>query len=182
MTPNQITWAGCLFGVAAGACLFLASFHRAWFLVSIANLFLYWLADNLDGEVARGRSLVSERGYFLDMALDSVAFIAIFVGIAFSSYAQFRVIIFAPILYLLHDQLISLWIHLRDRHVFANTGPTEALLALITMALLSFVWSGPLFSVDGLPLGWFDLGFIAMQAWGLVELLLSAWRLYHLLD
>ena len=53
--------------------------------------------------------------------------------------------------------------------------------ALIVMSVLAFFWSGPVLTVAELPLGWFDLGFIGMQLWALVELLLSAWRLYRLL-
>jgi hypothetical protein len=37
-------------------------------------------------------------------------------------------------------------------------------------------------TVVEVPLGWFDLGFIGMQCWALFELLLSAWRLYWLLE
>ena len=124
---------------------------------------------------------MSERGYFLDSLLDSGVFLSIFVGIGCSSYAQFAIYAFGAILYMLHDQLISLWVHLRARHVFPRLGPTEVLVVFALLALLTSVSSGPLVTVGRVPLGWFDVGGLALLTWGTVELVRSARRLYRVL-
>lgn len=77
----------------AGLAFFLAGFNPIWFLVAELAVVVHWLADHLDGHLARARGLTSDRGLFLDMYLDMVSVTFLFYGIASASYASFQIFI-----------------------------------------------------------------------------------------
>src|SRR5919199_25883 len=80
--PNQVTLAGFSFGVLAAVGYGLAR-NPVWLIVAICAHLLFWLCDNLDGTLARRRGLTSMRGFFLDLTLDQVAYMLIYLGLGF---------------------------------------------------------------------------------------------------
>ena len=52
VTPNQITWFGCVAGSVSGIGFYLASFNHGWFILALVGSALFWLADTLDGTLA----------------------------------------------------------------------------------------------------------------------------------
>ncbi len=80
VTPNQVTVASLLAGVAAG-CLFARGHYGS----SVAAALVYQLAcvlDNCDGEIARAKKMGSALGAWLDIATDFLTDVSVFTGIA----------------------------------------------------------------------------------------------------
>lgn len=65
ISPDAITIAGCLIGLAAAAAIAAQAFATA-----VALILLSRLCDGLDGAVARLRGKVSDLGGYLDIVLD----------------------------------------------------------------------------------------------------------------
>jgi phosphatidylglycerophosphate synthase len=82
ITANQLTLAGFLIGIAAMPLL-AGNHYRLALLAILLNRFL----DGLDGAVARATS-VTDRGAFLDIALDFLFYGAIPLGFCFADPAH----------------------------------------------------------------------------------------------
>jgi len=76
-TPNALTIIG---SALTGAVGILAA--NGWFAAAAACLWLFSLADTLDGALARATGRVSVFGAFLDSVCDRYAEAAVFLGIA----------------------------------------------------------------------------------------------------
>jgi phosphatidylglycerophosphate synthase len=84
LRPNEVTFIALAIGLLAAFGL-----ARGSWLSSVAGaLLLQWSAviDCCDGEVARLKFLESARGYYLDIICDNIVHVAVFAGIAWSSY------------------------------------------------------------------------------------------------
>jgi phosphatidylglycerophosphate synthase len=84
LTPNQVTLIALAIGLLAAFC-----FARGgWLSGVVGALLLQWSAviDCCDGEVARLRFLESTSGYYLDIVCDNIVHVAVFAGIAWSSF------------------------------------------------------------------------------------------------
>jgi phosphatidylglycerophosphate synthase len=173
VTPNQVTLTGFSFG--AGAALFyaLSGLNRQWLILAIAAHLLFWLCDNLDGTLARRRGLTSVRGFFLDLTLDQVAYALIYLGLGISSLILLPLAAAAAVLHLLHVHLIDRWIYLRGAERFGKFGPTELTLVITGSAVLTLIWPGPLLSVAGVGLRWFDLVAIVVIVSATIEFVRS---------
>ena len=75
--PDQITFTG--FGLGIGSALVIAIGFPAW---AIILLFTSRFCDGLDGAVARLSNRQSDRGAFLDIALDFIFYASIPLGFA----------------------------------------------------------------------------------------------------
>lgn len=179
MTANQVTMISGACGVLAGGAYYLASFHKAWFIVAALLVFLHWAADNVDGHVARSRNQTSQAGRFLDIFFDSLTFAALGVGLAFASYAQFPIVAVATILCLLQYVLTVLWIALTRIWPFPAFGPAEASLTLIVMSVLMLFLPTELFTLGGRSFSLIDAGFALTIPSSIVVLFISALQLYR---
>ena len=86
VTPNQVTLIACAIGLLAA----ISFAHGSWFSGVLGALLLQWSAviDCCDGEVARLKFLESRSGYYVDITCDNIVHVAVFVGIAWSSYHE----------------------------------------------------------------------------------------------
>jgi phosphatidylglycerophosphate synthase len=86
LTPNQVTLMA--FGIGLLAALGFA--HGSWLGGVVGALLLQWSAviDCCDGEVARLTFSESPSGYYLDITCDNIVHVAVFSGIAWSSYQE----------------------------------------------------------------------------------------------
>ena len=169
ITPNQVTLTGFSFGALAALAYGLSGLQRAWLVVAIAAHLLFWVADNLDGTLARRRGLTSVRGFFLDLTLDQVAYALIYAGLGLSGLVLLPLAAAAAVLHLLHVHLIDMLIYLRGEERFGKFGPTELTLIITASALVTLFWPGAMLTVAGVGLRWFDLVAIAVIAAGTVE-------------
>jgi len=176
--PEAIVIAGLALSLAAAIALHLAGVAPGWFWAATVLLLARTIADCLDGEIARRRSLVSDHGMFLDIFIDDLSFTAIFLGIATASYADFAVIAIAALIYLLNDVLLNLRIHFLRRHEIPAVSPVEVCVLMIVGCGLTYFFPQMLFTFFGCAFGWFDALAALGSAYGIYELLTSARRLY----
>jgi phosphatidylglycerophosphate synthase len=171
--PNQVTLTGFGFGALAALAYGLSGLNRFWLVLAIAAHLLFWLCDNLDGTLARRRGLTSVQGFFLDLTLDQVAYTLIYLGLGVSNLIWLPLAAAAAVLHLLHVHLIDMWIYLRGEERFGKFGPTELTLAITGSAVVTLIVPGPIVSVAGVGLSWFDLVAIAVIAAASIEFVRS---------
>jgi phosphatidylglycerophosphate synthase len=180
VTPNQITVLGLLVNMVGGAAFYLASFQRELLFVSMLMLVLNWVADNLDGELARARRMTSERGFYLDIVLDQFGVMLVCLGIVFSSYAHdFALLMLYLLTYPLMTFMTMMHIIMRGRFPLGRLSPAEGRVGLIVLALLTYVWPQPIVTILGHTLGWFELGMSLTIPLAIIERVVDAVRLYQ---
>jgi phosphatidylglycerophosphate synthase len=157
VTPNQVTMFGLLVNVVGGVCFYLASFNRTLLFGAIVCLVLNWVADNLDGELARARQLTSERGFYLDLLVDQFGVAIVCLGIAFAHYTYTPLLLTLALSYPLMSYVTLLHVVMRQHFPLGRISPAEGRMGLIVLALLTFAFPAPLLTIGGQPLGWFDL-------------------------
>ncbi len=81
VTANRITITGFAIGLAA-----IPALAAGWFIVALVLILANRLADGLDGEVAR-MTVPTDRGAFLDIALDFVFYALVPLGFALADPA-----------------------------------------------------------------------------------------------
>lgn len=157
VTPNHVTLAGLLINLVGALAFYAASFNRALLFVAIGCLVLNWVADNLDGELARARQLTSERGFYLDLLVDQVGVAIVCLGIAFASYSYTPLLLACTLAYPLMSYMTLLHVVMRQHFPLGRITPSEGRLGLIVLALLTYAFPAPLLTLGGQPLGWFDI-------------------------
>jgi phosphatidylglycerophosphate synthase len=171
--PNQVTLFGFSCGALAALGYGLAGLNRGWLIFGVVAHLVFWVCDNLDGTLARRRGLTSVRGFFLDLTLDQVSYVLIYVGLGASAVLLVPIAAAAAVVHLLHVHLVDMWIYLRGEEHFGKFGPTELTLVITMSVLVTFIWPGPLLSILGVALGFFDLVALLMIAVGAVEFVRS---------
>lgn len=178
LAPDTITCSSLVFSLVAAAALYLAGDSRAWLWLAAVMLVARSVADCLDGEIARRRGLASDHGMFLDIFLDDLSFTAMFLALACASYANFAVIAVAAVVFLLNDIMLNLRIHFLRRHEIPAVSPVEICALMVLGCFLTFFFPRAILRFRGHPLGWFDVLAVFASIYGIVELLVSARRLY----
>ncbi len=84
ITANQISLLSILFGIIS-AFLFMKGTYIYYLLASL-SLFLWFVLDHSDGEVARYKKQKSNLGHFLDKMMHSIVHPLVFLGIGFGLY------------------------------------------------------------------------------------------------
>jgi phosphatidylglycerophosphate synthase len=152
VTPNQITWLGFYSNIVCAAAFLLTAQSRNWFLLVCLMLVLNWVADNLDGELARARQQTSERGFFLDIVLDQIGVMIVSLGLAYSAYIyDFSIAMLSIIAYQLMSFVTLMHIITRQRFPLTVAGHT---------------------------LGWFEAGVLLTLPFAIGERLIDGIKLY----
>lgn len=86
LTPNQVTGLSFLVGLLGAGCFLLGSY--GWTLVGALLLQASTVLDCVDGEIARVKMLESPFGEWLDITLDTVVHIAVFIGVGVAVWKQ----------------------------------------------------------------------------------------------
>lgn len=86
LTPNQVTGLSFLVGLLGAGCFLLGSY--GWTLVGALLLQASTVLDCVDGEIARVKMLESPFGEWLDITLDTVVHVAIFIGVGVAVWKQ----------------------------------------------------------------------------------------------
>lgn len=87
LTPNQITFASLLAGLAAAACYLDGD--RLWAVVGGVLFVISYVLDNCDGEVARLKNMQSQFGADLDTFADWLTHTALFLALGFTAERAF---------------------------------------------------------------------------------------------
>ncbi|MCC7370238.1 MAG: CDP-alcohol phosphatidyltransferase family protein [Chloroflexi bacterium] len=181
-TPNQVTVVGFGGMVIAGLAFYLAGYHPAWFIVAELGVITHWLADHLDGHLARTRGLTSDRGLFLDMYLDMVSIVCLMYGIASASYSYFPIFMTYLIVALMRGLVLAHWVHFRQREMLPLFGLADAPLLAGMCAGLTWYFPGPVVTVGALGLGWFDVAAIPLAGLLLCDVVVQFFGLVQALD
>jgi phosphatidylglycerophosphate synthase len=102
--PDVITWMSFLFSIAAGVCLFKANLRWPLLLTPIF-ITLRCMCNLLDGMVAIERKMTSTRGEALQDMVDRFSDSCTLLGVAFSSFGDLRLGIFAMTIMLISSHI-----------------------------------------------------------------------------
>ncbi len=174
ITPNQMTLIGALGGVLAIVCTLLTHFSPFFFLGTLAGLLIHLVADDLDGYIARSRSMGSKAGAYFDLITDVMFSTFLLLAFGLSPYASIEVMAFAAPLYGIINVTAMNYILYCREFLFPRLGPIEAHLTYGIIALLSMLLPDkPLWCPLGLELRIADLLMLA----GLVPMYYEMFRL-----
>lgn len=143
VTSDHLTYLG-LGGAFLTALAFVGCLVSAAFLpLAILGLFLNWIGDSFDGNLARYRSKERPRyGFMIDHSVDLLSTTLILIGLGASPYLPFGSACFALIIYLLFAGFVYIKICSTGVHklAFGGLGATEFRLLVAAWALLIHVF------------------------------------------
>jgi phosphatidylglycerophosphate synthase len=167
--PNHITIAGFLSALAAAVCFYASDWSALWIVPACAGVACHMITDSLDGAVARHRGQTSDRGFFLDHTLDSMAFVGFPIALGLSGQAHMEVTVFAVLALFLHANLMQYGILLNSRKTLPRFGPIDYEAALILTAILHAAFPDAVLSQEAWSFGIYDIVFGAGALVSLVE-------------
>lgn len=174
VTPDRLTAVALLSALLAG--IFYLYVPENWSLLLWINflLFIHWLTDSLDGQVARTRHIERPKyGHYADHMLDALSATLILGGMTSSSLtltASWLWMLIAFLLLITHAHLASTVFG--EFHLsFGAVGPTEARIGLVVINFLLFFFGNPIVSLDPILATLVDL-IGAIGAFGLFTMLL----------
>ncbi len=165
ITPDSLTLIALIVAVFGGSFyLFTNTTSLALLGVNLC-LIIHWLADSLDGRLARFRKISRPKyGYYIDHILDSFSS-ALFVG-GLTTAAITDTAVWVWVLALILITMIHIFLKTNMLGTFnlsiQQVGPTEARLGLFIINIIIFVFGNPRFYILHIPVRLMDLmGFIA---------------------
>jgi phosphatidylglycerophosphate synthase len=145
VTPDKLTVVGIVGAILVFGGYVASNLGDGWLWLAIAGYVVQWFGDSMDGSLARFRKIERPRyGYFLDHSCDGLATALVVVGIGLSNYVMLEVALVALAGYLLISIHAFLAVRVMGelRLSYANMGPTELRLILISLTL-AMIAAGP---------------------------------------
>jgi len=173
--PDHLTGLGLVAATGIGAAYVAANHSSGWLWIASAGLVIHWLADSLDGTLARTRRIERPRyGFYLDHLCDAYATIVIGLGLGLSPYLLLGGALTVVAAYLVLSINVYLETHIfgEFRYGYGVVGPTEARILLIILNLVALFSRGLPFNLFGIGMTVFDVAGIG-AALGMTGLLLS---------
>lgn len=158
MTPNQITLIGALGGLFGIICALLVRLSIFFLIGTILGLICHLVCDDLDGYVARKRSMTSTAGGFFDLLTDILHITFLLIAMALSGVVSWQVAIFlVPVYALMMFTAMNYILYLKE-FLFPRLGPIETHLFFVAVCVGTMIWgTNPIFEVGGLGLRLADL-------------------------
>ncbi|MGH7460463.1 MAG: CDP-alcohol phosphatidyltransferase family protein [Longimicrobiales bacterium] len=179
VVPDHLTVLGLLASTAIAAAYLLSNHNPLWLWAASGALVVNWLADSLDGTLARYRKIERPRyGYYLDHLTDAYSTLAVGLGLGLSPYMLLAVGLGISIMYLIMSINVYLETHVFGEFSFGygRLGPTEARVVLVLLNTLALLW-GPLpFDLLGVGATLFDVVGLLATAGMFALLLARVWR------
>lgn len=161
--PDHLTVLGLLAATGMALAYLASNRNPAWLWAANAAIVIHWLADSLDGTLARVRRIQRPRyGFYLDHLSDAYATFAVGLGLGLSPYMLLAVSLAIVVAYL----VLSINVYLETyvfgefRYGYGVVGPTEARLVLIALNFTA-LWA------RGLPFNFFGLGMTVFDLCGI---------------
>ena len=167
VTPNMITKLGLAATFGTALSVVLARFVPSLLLVGSALVLVNWVADTLDGEVARQRGQCSRLGDFYDHIFDAFMCAAINIGLAFSGLCQPVLPLLLGVVFLLNFAITYKGEQATGVYELLTFGPTEVRLGIIFFFTTTYFFHGVVLDIWGLGLTVLDLGFVFGIVWSL---------------
>jgi phosphatidylglycerophosphate synthase len=163
--PDHLTFLGIVAAFGIGASYVLSNEDAAWLWAASALLVVHWLADSLDGTLARVRRIERPRyGYYLDHLTDALATVVIGIGLGLSPYMLLVSGLAVVIVYL----VLSINVYLEAFAFgtfslgYGRLGPTEGRIALIAVNVALALGAGLDFRFEGVGVTLLDVAVLGV--------------------
>ena len=140
MTPNDMTLVGALGGLAAIIFTLLTNFSPWFFLGTIVGIAVHLIADDLDGYIARNRSMSSRAGAYFDLITDVLFSTFLLLAMGLTPYCSMTLAAFAAPLYGVTNVTIMNYIIYFNEFQFPRLGPIEAHLSYAAVCILGLIF------------------------------------------
>ena len=140
MTPNDMTLVGVLGGLAAIIFTLLTNFSPWFFLGTIVGIAVHLIADDLDGYIARNRSMSSRAGAYFDLITDVLFSTFLLLAMGLTPYCSMTLAAFAAPLYGVTNVTIMNYIIYFNEFQFPRLGPIEAHLSYAAVCILGLIF------------------------------------------
>lgn len=168
VTPNMITISGVVASMVGGTALVLSRWWPGLLLLAAALVLFNWVADTLDGVLARQRDQCTRLGDFLDHVFDAVTVTAFILGSAFSGYSHPEIPLVLGMVFLLCFAITYKGEQVTGIYELLALGPTEVRFALIATYLATYFLREPLVTLGGMDLRILDLVAAFSTLWALI--------------
>ena len=128
VSSDMMTWLGVFGAFLCGLGFALTYFSIYWLWLSVGGLFIHWLGDSLDGNIARVRHHQRPLyGYYLDHNVDTITEGFMFVGAGLSPLMHMSIALAIYAAYLAMTVYVSINAHLKSEFklTYGKLGPTE---------------------------------------------------------
>jgi phosphatidylglycerophosphate synthase len=132
ITPNQVSVASFIIGMAGALCFIMGSYK--WFIFGGILAQLSSIVDNADGMLARAKNMGTEFGKYLDLFLDRIIDFSLVAALSYGLYRStgrsFLLILglLACALYYLHISLYYITIKYFNNNTSGETGELRSFL------------------------------------------------------
>lgn len=159
-TPDFLTLTALISALLGGFSYTLAQRNHLFLLLVNFFLIVHWLADSLDGRIARYRNQSRPNyGFYIDHVLDSASAALFLGGLTTSPLTDTTAWIWVLALMLL--SMIHMFLKAKVFDVFEMSiqlaGPTEARLGLFLFNLAIFIIGNPAYHILSIPVKLVDI-------------------------
>jgi phosphatidylglycerophosphate synthase len=171
--PDHLTVLGLVAATGIAVAYLFSNRDPMWLWTVNLGLVIHWVADSLDGTLARVRRIQRPRyGFYLDHICDAYSTFALGLGLGLSPYMLLGVSMAIVVAYLVLSINVYLetYIFGEFRYGYGIAGPTEARALVIVLNIVALTASGLPFNFFGIGMTVFDLFGIA-AALGMTALL-----------
>jgi phosphatidylglycerophosphate synthase len=158
--PDHLTLLGLIAATGIAAAYLFTNRDPRWLWGVNVGLVLHWLADSLDGTLARVRRIERPRyGFYLDHVCDAYSTFAIGLGLGLSPYMLLAVSLAIVVAYLVLSINVYLetYIFGKFRYGYGVVGPTEARILVIVLNVVALTAEGLPFNLFGIGMTVFDI-------------------------
>jgi phosphatidylglycerophosphate synthase len=181
VTPNMVTLSGVLATILGGAALGFSRYARWLLLVAAALLLFNWVADTLDGVLARQRGQCSRLGDYLDHVFDAVTMAAIAIGIEYSGLCHATIPLLVGVFFILGFVITYKGEQVTGVYELLTLGPTEIRFALVAFFVGCYFVTAPLVTILGISMRLMDFAAIIGVIWSVVYDVILIRRYHHLI-
>lgn len=171
--PDHLTVLGLVAATGIAVAYLATNRDPRWLWAASLGLAIHWIADSLDGTLARVRRIQRPRyGFYLDHICDAYSTFALGLGLGLSPYMLLGVSMAIVVAYLVLSINVYLetYIFGEFRYGYGIVGPTEARALVIILNIVALTARGLPFNFFGIGMTVFDLAGIA-AALGMTALL-----------
>ncbi len=176
--PDHLTALGVAGAAFTGACYAATVFSPLFLIGASLGLFINWVGDSLDGNLARYRGIERPRyGFFVDHTSDIFSQMVVSFGLGLSIYMRFDVACLVLIAYL----MVSVYTYIRMQATrvmqisYAGFGPTELRILMLGMHVVAYTVGPKQYQVPMIgPLSIFDMGALLLFVIGVVSVFVGA--------
>lgn len=160
ISPDMLTLIALASAIVGGVTYIWAEKNLTLLLIINICLIVHWLADSLDGRLARYRKESKEKyGYYIDHMLDAFSAAFFIGGITTSTLTETTAWVWVLSLMLL--TMIHAYLKTKISKIFElsmqQLGPTEARFGLIIINFILLVVGNPHFNIYTIPLTLLDI-------------------------